>query len=51
MKKYNELTKEEKLACISLFPEEAKKDEGWDIRRETELFLSILNLKCDKCEK
>jgi hypothetical protein len=34
MKPYNELTKEEKLACISLYAEEAKKDEDADIRLE-----------------
>ena len=34
MKPYNQLTKEEKLACISLYPEEAKNDADWYIRRE-----------------
>ena len=32
MIKYNELTTEQKLACLSLFPKEAKKDENWSIR-------------------
>ena len=31
---YNKLTTEQKLACLSLFPEEAKKDEEWSIRLE-----------------
>jgi HEAT repeat protein len=30
--KYEDLTYNEKLACISLFKEEAKKDEDWSIR-------------------
>jgi hypothetical protein len=34
MKPYNELTIGEKLACLSLYPDEAKKDENTDIRRE-----------------
>ena len=34
MKKWNELTRDEKLACISLYPEEAKKDEDYDVRLE-----------------
>lgn len=35
MTPYNKLTIDEKLACISLYPEEAKKDEDWYIRLET----------------
>ncbi len=31
---YQNLTTEEKLSCISLFPEEAKKDANVDIRQE-----------------
>jgi hypothetical protein len=34
MKPYSELTTEEKLACLSLYPEEAKADSDWIIRRE-----------------
>ena len=34
MKPYNTLTTEEKLACISLYPEETKKDSEWYIRLE-----------------
>jgi len=34
MKNYNDLTTEEKLACLSLYPEEAKKDEDLYIRLE-----------------
>ena len=34
MKKYEELTYKEKLACVSLYPEEAKRDEDADIRRD-----------------
>ena len=34
MKLYNDLTTTEKLACVSLYTEEAKKDEDSDIRRE-----------------
>lgn len=34
MKNYNDLTTEEKLACVSLYPDEAKKDENWLIRLE-----------------
>jgi len=34
MKPYNQLTNEEKLACLSLYPEEAKQDSNWVIRRE-----------------
>ena len=34
MKKYEDLTEAEKLACLSLYPEEAKQDEDWFIRRE-----------------
>ena len=34
MKAYKSLTKEEKLACISLYLEDAKKDEDGDIRQE-----------------
>src|SRR3990167_3021347 len=34
MKKYEELTREEKLACVSLYPEESKKDTNENIRRE-----------------
>ena len=34
MKPYNELSLDEKIACISLYPEEAKKDEDFDIRLE-----------------
>ena len=34
MIKYNELTTEQKLDCLSLFPKEAKKDENWSIRQE-----------------
>jgi len=34
MKPYEGLTYEEKLACISLYPEEAKKDSCWCIRQE-----------------
>ena len=32
MKPYNRLTREEKLACVSLYPKEALKDEDNDIR-------------------
>ena len=32
MIKYSELITTQKLACISLFPEESKKDEHWAIR-------------------
>ena len=34
MKKYEELTREEKLACVSLYPEESKKDTDENIRIE-----------------
>ena len=34
MKPYNTLTYEEKLACPSLYPDEAKTDEDWHIRLE-----------------
>ena len=34
MKNYNDLTFDERLAGISLYPEEAKKDENLLIRRE-----------------
>ena len=34
MKKYKELTDNEKFACVSLYPEESKKDEDEDIRLE-----------------
>ena len=33
-KKWDEMTKEEKLVCVCYFPEEAKGDKGWRIRRE-----------------
>jgi len=32
IKNYNELTIEDKLTCISLYPEEAKSDEAWHVR-------------------
>ena len=35
MKKWEELSYAEKLACISLYPEEAKKNQDWAIRRAT----------------
>ena len=34
MKPYNKLTREEKLACVSLYPKEALKDEDNYIRLE-----------------
>ena len=34
MKNYNDLTTDEKLACVSLYPKEAKKDVNWYIRIE-----------------
>jgi len=34
MIKYSELTTEQKMACLSLFPEEAKTDTEWYIRIE-----------------
>ena len=34
MKNYKDLTTREKLACISLYPEEAKQDKDDIIRRE-----------------
>ena len=34
MIKFNELMFNEKLACIYLFPEEARKDDNWIIRLE-----------------
>lgn len=34
MKKYNDLTYHEKLACVSLYPEEALKDQSEYIRRD-----------------
>lgn len=43
MKPYNELTREEKLACISLYPKEAKSDANEDIRREAEMYFSVKN--------
>ena len=34
MKQWNELTGVEKLACVGLYPDEAKKDKGCYIRLE-----------------
>ncbi len=34
MKQWNELTCREKLDCVSLYPDEARKDEDWQIRLE-----------------
>ena len=34
MKNYKDLSEDEKLACLSLYTEEAKEDEDWYIRRE-----------------
>ena len=34
MKPYNQLITKEKLACVSLYPEEALKDKDWSVRRE-----------------
>ena len=43
MKKYEELTRNEKLACVSLYPEEAKRDKYADIRAEAELYFAVKN--------
>lgn len=45
MKQYKYLTFEEKLACIKLYAEEAKKDEDSDIRREAELYFNVIENK------
>lgn len=34
MRKWDELTREEKLACILLYPEDAKRDVDADVRQE-----------------